>query len=88
MLSRKIKNKTKCGVFSKIRTSIDSVRIIDIDAIGRKLFKSISLPLIRRRFPPELFSQKIVGVQALSAPIGLAYAMRFRDPMESFNELV
>ena len=34
--------------------------------------------------------QSIVGVQAMTEPVGLAYAMRFiyRDEMELYNELV
>ena len=81
--------KTKCGIFSLIKTSIEGVKVIDIDAIASRLFRSISLPLTRRAFP-ELIAQNVVGVQALSGPIGLATAMRFiyRDEMELYNELV
>jgi len=38
-------------------------------------FKPIALALVRRTFP-ELFANKICGVQALNGPVGLAYAMR------------
>lgn len=79
--------KTKCGIFSLIKTSIEGVKVIDIDAIASRLFRSISLT--RRAFP-ELMAQNVVGVQALSGPIGIAAAMRFiyRDEMELYNELV
>jgi hypothetical protein len=48
------KLKTKCGIFSLIRTSIEGVKIIDINAIaGRfvQLYSSISLPLIKDDSP-------------------------------------
>lgn len=38
-------------------------------------FRPISLALVRRTFP-ELFANKIAGVQAMATPVGLAYAMR------------
>lgn len=38
-------------------------------------FSPISLALVRRTFP-ELFANKIVGVQAMTGPVGLAYALR------------
>jgi len=38
-------------------------------------FQPISLALVRRTYP-ELFANKIVGVQALTTPVGLAYALR------------
>lgn len=39
-------------------------------------FQPISLALVRRTFP-ELFANKVVPVQAMSGPVGLAYALRF-----------
>lgn len=39
-------------------------------------FQPISLALVRRTFP-ELFANKVVGVQAMAGPVGLAYALRF-----------
>jgi hypothetical protein len=38
-------------------------------------FRPIALALVRRTFP-DLFANKIVGVQAMSTPVGLAYALR------------
>lgn len=38
-------------------------------------FRPISLALVRRTFP-DLFANKVVPVQALSTPVGLAYALR------------
>lgn len=38
-------------------------------------FRPVSLALVRRSFP-DLFANKIVGVQAMSTPVGLAFALR------------
>lgn len=39
-------------------------------------FQPVALALVRRSFP-ELFAHKCVGVQALTSPLGLAYALRY-----------
>jgi hypothetical protein len=39
-------------------------------------FQPITLALVRRTFP-DLFANKVVGVQAMTGPVGLAYALRF-----------
>lgn len=46
------------------------------NAGGTGAFSPISLALVRRTFP-ELFANKVVGVQAMAGPVGLAYALRF-----------
>lgn len=38
-------------------------------------FKSIAMAMVRRTFP-ELWANKVVGVQAMNGPVGLAYAWR------------
>jgi len=38
-------------------------------------FQPIALALVRRTFP-TLFANQMVGVQAMCAPVGLAYALR------------
>lgn len=38
-------------------------------------FRPVALALVRRTFP-DLFAHKVVGVQAMSTPVGLAYALR------------
>ena len=38
-------------------------------------FRPVALALVRRTFP-DLFANKCVGVQAMSTPVGLAYALR------------
>lgn len=40
------------------------------------VFAPISMALVRRTFP-SLFANKVVGVQAMTVPVGLAYALRF-----------
>lgn len=39
-------------------------------------FRPIALALVRRTFP-ELFANKVVGVQSMPGPVGLAFALRF-----------
>ena len=39
-------------------------------------FKPIALALVRRTFP-DLFANKVVPVQAMNGPVGLAFALRF-----------
>jgi hypothetical protein len=43
---------------------------------GNGVFAPISMALVRRTFP-ALFANKVVGVQAMSTPVGLAYAIRY-----------
>jgi len=38
-------------------------------------YRPLSLALVRRTFP-DLFANKVVGVQPMSTPVGLAYALR------------
>jgi len=39
-------------------------------------FSPIALALVRRVFP-DIFAHKVIGVQALNGPVGLAYALRY-----------
>jgi hypothetical protein len=45
--------------------------------IGSGEFHKIAIPMVRRTFP-ELIAHDIVGVQPLTGPVGLAFALRFR----------
>ena len=53
-------------------------------------FSPIALALVRRTFP-DLFAHKVVGVQAMNGPVGLAYALRYAydvagvPPTSTFN---
>lgn len=51
---------------------------------GIARYKKMTIPLVRRIFP-ELLANQLVGVQPMTGPVGIAYAMRYRD--ESNNEL-
>jgi len=48
---------------------------------GNGEFQKIAIPMVRRTFP-ELIAHDIVGVQPLTAPVGLAFALRFRADQE------
>ena len=74
---------TSCGKLNESVTKLGMLAQIGFDA-----FANIALPLIRR-VHPQLFSQNTVGVQAMTGPVGLAFAMRFiYQGIEQFNELV
>jgi hypothetical protein len=46
-------------------------------AAGDNRLPKILIPMIRRTFP-ELISNEIVGVQPMSGPVGLAFALRYK----------
>lgn len=43
---------------------------------GSGMFHKIAVPMVRRTFP-ELIAHDLVGVQPLTGPVGLAFALRF-----------
>lgn len=49
----------------------------DSYATGDSRLPKILIPMIRRTFP-ELISNEIVGVQPMSGPVGLAFALRYK----------
>lgn len=49
----------------------------DIYAAGDARLPKVLIPMIRRTFP-ELITNEIVGVQPMSGPVGLAFALRYR----------
>jgi hypothetical protein len=52
-------------------------------AAGDTRLPKVLIPMIRRTFP-ELITNEIVGVQPMSGPVGLAFALRYRyesDPL-------
>ena len=49
----------------------------DFYASGDARLPKILIPMIRRTFP-ELITNEIVGVQPMSGPVGLAFAMRYK----------
>ena len=49
----------------------------DTYATGDARLPKVLIPMIRRTFP-ELITNEIVGVQPMTGPVGLAFAMRYR----------
>jgi hypothetical protein len=49
----------------------------DVYATGDARLPKILIPMIRRTFP-ELITNEIVGVQPMSGPVGLAFALRYK----------
>jgi len=56
----------------------------DFYATGDARLPKILIPMIRRTFP-ELITNEIVGVQPMSGPVGLAFAMRYRYETDSLG---
>ena len=56
----------------------------DIYAQGDDRLPKILILMIRRTFP-ELITNEIVGVQPMSGPVGLAFAMRYKYENESLG---
>ena len=57
----------------------------DSYATGDQRLPKILIPMIRRTFP-ELITNEIVGVQPMSGPVGLAFALRYKYSDKSLNE--
>jgi hypothetical protein len=53
-------------------------------AAGDARLPKILIPMIRRTFP-ELITNEIVGVQPMSGPVGLAFALRYRYEAETLG---
>jgi len=56
----------------------------DFYAGGDARLPKILIPMIRRTFP-ELITNEIVGVQPMSGPVGLAFAMRYKYSNETLG---
>jgi hypothetical protein len=53
-------------------------------AAGDSRLPKILIPMVRRTFP-ELITNEIVGVQPMSGPVGLAFALRYRYEADSLG---
>jgi hypothetical protein len=53
-------------------------------APGDSRLPKILIPMVRRTFP-ELITNEIVGVQPMSGPVGLAFALRYRYEADSLG---
>ncbi len=56
----------------------------DTYAAGDSRLPKILIPMVRRTFP-ELITNEIVGVQPMSGPVGLAFALRYRYEASSLG---
>jgi len=56
----------------------------DTYATGDSRLPKILIPMVRRTFP-ELITNEIVGVQPMSGPVGLAFALRYRYEADSLG---
>jgi hypothetical protein len=65
------------GVFGTTNTNTPSQFSGDTYAKGDARLPKVLIPMIRRTFP-ELITNEIVGVQPMTGPVGLAFAMRYR----------
>jgi len=65
------------GSFGNTQDATTLGRSSDFYASGDARLPKILIPMIRRTFP-ELVTNEIVGVQPMSGPVGLAFALRYR----------
>jgi hypothetical protein len=61
-----------------------SVTTGDRYATGDSRLPKVLIPMVRRTFP-ELITNEIVGVQPMSGPVGLAFALRYRYEADSLG---
>jgi hypothetical protein len=61
-----------------------SVTSGDRYASGDARLPKVLIPMVRRTFP-ELITNEIVGVQPMSGPVGLAFALRYRYEADSLG---
>jgi hypothetical protein len=57
----------------------------DFYAKGDSRLPNVIMPMIRRTFP-ELLANEIVGVQPMSGPVGMAFALRFKYDGENLAD--
>jgi len=57
----------------------------DFYAGGDARLPKVLIPMIRRTFP-ELITNEIVGVQPMSGPVGLAFALRYKYQQDSLGQ--
>ena len=65
------------GVFGNTFQGTGTVTSGDNYATGDARLPKVLIPMIRRTFP-ELITNEIVGVQPMTGPVGLAFAMRYK----------
>jgi hypothetical protein len=72
-------NTASGGVFGSAAYSTSPVGIPNGDTYAQNDYRlpKVLIPMIRRTFP-ELITNEIVGVQPMTGPVGLAFAMRYK----------
>jgi len=65
------------GVFGNTSANTPNQFSRDTYANGDARLPKVLIPMIRRTFP-ELITNEIVGVQPMTGPVGLAFAMRYK----------
>jgi hypothetical protein len=72
------------GVFGAHQPTA-SVQSGDNYATGDARLPKVLIPMIRRTFP-ELITNEIVGVQPMTGPVGLAFAMRYKYDSDALGD--
>ena len=74
------------SVFGSVDAGAGGGRVGNADsyATGDARLPKILIPMIRRTFP-ELITNEIVGVQPMSGPVGLAFALRYKYGQSSLG---
>jgi len=72
------------GVFGTINANSPSQFSGDTYAKGDSRLPKVLIPMVRRTFP-ELITNEIVGVQPMSGPVGLAFALRYKYEADSLG---
>ena len=76
------------GVFGTVDNGANGGRVPSNDdfyARGDSRLPNVIMPMIRRTFP-ELLANEIVGVQPMSGPVGMAFALRFKYDGENLAD--
>ena len=73
------------GVFGGASTA--GLTNSDSYATGDARLPKVLIPMIRRTFP-ELITNEIVGVQPMTGPVGLAFAMRYKYEADALGSAV
>jgi len=65
------------STFSQTNPYMPATGSHDPSSRGSGMFAQIAIPMVRRTFP-ELIAHEVVGVQPMTGPIGLAFAIRYK----------
>jgi hypothetical protein len=74
------------GVFGTHQGTFNGGFSADTYATGDARLPKVLIPMIRRTYP-ELITNEIVGVQPMSGPVGLAFALRYKYQATPLNSI-